>query len=108
MDSVFHTFRAAHESGNGYELSMTLSPVAPTSDPDHLRKFFRSTNFSQAPREIKNRVTDRSTAFSLPGDETNGWAEVYLAYWKAVGEILKAEAATAASEKVRNISEVRF
>ncbi len=101
MDQLFENFKRAYETGNGYDLSMTLSPVSPASDPDRLTKFFRSTNYGQAQRDFKNRILhDNTSPFVLPQEEGNGWVEVYLAYYKAVGEILKAESAAEANEKV--------
>ena len=47
MDPIFEGFKKAYEEGNGYDLSMTLSPVDPDDEPDRLYNFFRSTNFSQ-------------------------------------------------------------
>jgi hypothetical protein len=100
MDAVFEDFRKAYEKGNGYDVSMTLLPVAPASDPDRLYHFFHSTNFSQAQNDLKNKILYNSSPFKLPREEGNGWVEVYYAYWKAVGEILNAEEAAKTNSKV--------
>ncbi|KAK6582160.1 hypothetical protein PZA11_005857 [Diplocarpon coronariae] len=90
MDLLFEEFGKACQEGNGYDLSMTLSPISPASDPDRLARFFRSTNYAQAPREFRNRIlNDNASSFTNPQEE--GWVEVYYAYYKAVGEILKAD-----------------
>jgi hypothetical protein len=95
MDLIFEDFRKAYELGNGYDLSLTLSPVSPPSDPDRLYAFYRSTNLVAVKNDFKYRILyDDTSPFKLPAEEGNGWVEVYLAYWKAVGEILNVEAAT--------------
>lgn len=100
MDIIFEDFRKAYEKGNGYDLSMTLSPIAPKGQPDRLQKFYRSTNFAHVQKDFKYRILhDASSPFKLPVDEGNGWVEVYHTYWKAVGEILNAESLNG---KVRN------
>jgi hypothetical protein len=105
MDPIFEDFKKAYEEGNGYDLSMTLSPVDPDNEPDRLYKFFRSTNFAQVQKDFQYRILyDSATPFKLPVEEGNGWVEVYLAYWKAVGEILNAENAPKSNAKVRSNS----
>jgi hypothetical protein len=102
MDPIFEGFKKAYEEGNGYDLSMTLSPVDPHDEPDRLYKFFRSTNFAQVKKDFQYRILyDSATPFKLPAEEGSGWVEVYLAYWKAVGEVLNAEHAPKANAKVR-------
>jgi len=98
MNAIFNDFRDAYKEGSGYKLSMTLFPVAPPSDPDRLRSFFNSTNYSAAKDDIMDRLLETSIRFGE--DEGNGWVELYFAYWKAVGEILKAEKAVKEGSKV--------
>ena len=101
MDPIFEGFKKAYEEGNGYDLSMTLSPVDLDDEPDRLYNFFRSTNFSQVKKDFQYRILyDSATPFKLPAEEGNGWVEVYLAYWKAVGDILNAENAQKSNAKV--------
>lgn len=109
MERIFEEFGKAYSAGNGYDLSMTLSPVAPAYDPDRLNKFFRSTNQAQAQRDFRNKIlNDSTTPFTLPSEEGNGWVEVYVAYWKAVGEILKTSGTAETNAKVRIIPNVFF
>ena len=105
MDPVFEDFRKAYEEGNGYDLSLTLSPVSPPSKPDRLYAFYRSTNFASVKNDFKYRILyDDTSPFKLPAEEGNGWVEVYFAYWKAVGEIVNAEAATRNNAKVYELT----
>lgn len=101
MDIIFEDFRKAYEEGDGYALSMTLCPIPPKDQPDRFTNFYRSTNFQHVHKDFKYRILhDASSPFKLPIEEGNGWVEVYHAYWKAIGEILNAEAR---NEKVRKI-----
>lgn len=101
MDAIFEDFKRAYGSGLGYDISMTLSPIAPPDQPNRLRAFYRSTNFASAKRDFQYRVLwDKSNGFVLGADEGNGWVEIYFAYWKAIGEILNAEEATQTNAKV--------
>lgn len=103
MDPFFTHFKEAYGSGDGYALSMTLSPLDTQSQPDRLSSFFRSTNAASAVKDFKYRILyDNTNTFKLSQDEGNGWVDVYFAYWKVTGEILNAEAATKANEKVGN------
>ena len=101
MDAVFGDFKEAYGNGLGYELAMTLSPIPPPHQPNRLRAFFRSTNHQSAKKDFQYRVMwDKSNGFQLEADEGNGWVELYLAYWKATGEILAAEEAMQKNGKV--------
>jgi COP9 signalosome complex subunit 12 len=104
MDAVLNDFKVAYGSGDGYALSMTLSPLDPPSQPSRLSSFFRSTNAASAIKDFKYRILyDNSTPFKLSQEEGNGWVDVYFAYWKAIGEILGVENATKANEKVSSL-----
>jgi hypothetical protein len=104
MDRFIDEFKLAYSNGDGYGLSMTLSPLDTPSQPNRLSSFYRSTNAASAVKDFKYRILyDNSNPFKLSKEEGNGWVDVYLAYWKVVGEILNAEAATKANEKVRKL-----
>lgn len=95
MEQLIEEFRNAYVNESGYDLALTLSPVAPVSNPNRLYSIYRSTNFAQAQSDILNRISyDNNLSQRLSVEEANGWADVFFAYWKAIGEILKAEEAT--------------
>jgi hypothetical protein len=101
MDLIFEDFRKFYEVGDGYGLAQTLSPISPQSQPERLRNFYRSTNFQNVQKDFKYQILyDNSAPFKLPAGEGNGWVEVYVAYWKAIGEIQIAEAAATSGHKV--------
>ncbi|RFU33270.1 hypothetical protein B7463_g3085, partial [Scytalidium lignicola] len=100
MDSVFKTFKNAHADGDGYLLSQTISPIAPSERPDQLYSFYKSTNFASVKNDFKYRIVyDNKNTFKLSTEEGNAWVDVYVGYWKAVGEILSAEVANKANSK---------
>ena len=101
MDPLFDDFKSSYEQMNGYDLSMTLSPISPPSQPERLHSFFRSTNIASVKSDFKYRVLyEKPNRLNLEPEEGNGWVDLYFAYWKAVGEILKAEAAARTNTKV--------
>jgi COP9 signalosome complex subunit 12 len=101
MDIVFGLFRDAHLTGKGYQLSETLTPVAPANQPDLLYEFYRSTNAANVQKDIRyNVLYDSTTSLQLSTEEGNSWVEVYVAYWKAVGEILRIEEARRTNSQV--------
>ncbi|CAG8972714.1 hypothetical protein HYALB_00008629 [Hymenoscyphus albidus] len=98
MESVFQCFQRGYGNGDGYALSDTLSPIPPESQPDRLNNFFRSTNFANVKRDFKQALL-RNSEVGMSEEEYNGWVEVYVAYWKAVGELLAADAAPKSNSK---------
>jgi hypothetical protein len=105
MDVIFGDFRKSYEVGDGYGLAQTLSPIAPDSQPERFRNFHRSTNFQNVQKDFKYQILyDNTLPFKLPADEGNGWVEVYVAYWKAIGEIQIAEAAAKSGQQVSRTS----
>lgn len=108
MEAVFQHFQRGYGDGDGYALSDTLSPIPPASQPDRLSNFFRSTNFSQVKRDFKQGLLRNSAVGGISEDEFNGWVEVYVAYWKAVGELLSADAAPKSNSKVILFSLIIF
>lgn len=109
MEGLFEEFRNAYKARSGYSLAQTLQPFSPANKPDKLRSIWLSTNVQEVKADVKYMLLGRSSGskkFKLDNDETNGWVEVYTAYWKAIGEILKVEGDSGAGGRVsflRNI-----
>ncbi|KAH6669511.1 hypothetical protein B0J14DRAFT_121361 [Halenospora varia] len=100
MEAVISEFKRAYKEGDGYGLSQSFSPIAPDSQPQRLYNFFRSSNFANVQKDVKYEILHSNAGgFKFSSEEGNGWVEVFVAYWKAVGEILNAEAAQRANPK---------
>ena len=81
-------------TGNGYLLSETLRPLNTALHPDRLLSFFRSTNHASVKLDLRYQILyDKSSNLHFSTAEGNAWIDVYAAYWKAIGELLKADAA---------------
>lgn len=93
----------AHVTGNGYQLSETLLPLNTTSQPDRLYAFYHSTNAAKVLQDVRYHVLyDKSAGFHISQAAGKAWIDVYVAYWKAVGEILRAEEAIKSGSVVRH------
>ena len=92
MDRIFSDFRQAQEYGSGSLLSTTLLPIATPTDPDRLRAFYGSTNKLKVGPDIRSQILNNPYAgYQLSKAEGEAWVDVYVAYWRALGEILLAE-----------------
>ncbi|KAK2736851.1 COP9 signalosome (CSN) subunit [Myotisia sp. PD_48] len=92
MGSILTDFKEAQTRGSGNALAATLVPVAPSNDPNRLRSFYQSTNSVSAPSDIKYALLhDRRTGSKLSKSEGSAWVDIFVAFWKAVGELLKIE-----------------
>lgn len=104
LSQLGRDFQRSYCDGSGYNLSQTLSPIAPPQNPNKLLHIFQSTNYQNAEQDIRKYViSERHPSFKLQGEEADAWLAVYNSYWKAIGEILKAEAAVGTNFKVYNL-----
>lgn len=102
MDAFFTAFQDAHVIGSGYQVSATLLPLNTPERPHRLLSFYRSTNAQSVKADIEYQIK-YGNKVGLPKKEIPCWVDIYIAYWKAVGEILKAEESTEKGFPVRNI-----
>ncbi|EFY86331.1 COP9 signalosome complex subunit 12 [Metarhizium acridum CQMa 102] len=92
MNELFEDFAKACALRNGYLLAQTISPVPPPNEPHRLKRIWQSTNSHSAKGDIKHFIKSQtSSRKTISHDEVNGWVEVYVAYWNAIGEILAGE-----------------
>lgn len=93
MASVFSDFRNAQMTGSGPMLAAAITPVAPPEDPDRLRSFYHSTpNDANAACDLRYALLqDKTRGVKLPKQEGNTWVDIFCAFWKATGEIVKME-----------------
>ncbi len=104
MESVLAAFKAAYLSGNGVQLSYTLFPLTSPEQPARLLDIARSTNAEKITNDIRYSILyDSSSVLKLSNDEARGWVDVYVAYWKTVCQIVKAEEAMKSNLSVRTI-----
>ena len=92
MDRLFRDFQQAHLNGSGHALSRTITPIAPLEDPKRLRSFYNASNSSSIQQDIRSGILSHAnTEVRFLKAEGNAWVDVYVAYWKAVGEILSVQ-----------------
>lgn len=86
MTSLFAEFKKAQSTGSGEALAATLNPV----DIPRLRAFYNTTNSLSVASDIRyGLLQDRVTGTKLPKQEGNAWVDIYIAFWKAAGELVK-------------------
>ncbi|KAI9931667.1 hypothetical protein ASPWEDRAFT_37476 [Aspergillus wentii DTO 134E9] len=90
MASIFADFKQGQKVGSGHHLAASLTPVAPADHPDRLRSFYYFSNPANVYLDLRDSLflTNR---LKLPKQEQNAWIDIFLSYWKAVGEIIKFE-----------------
>ena len=92
MDKIFRDFHEAHTIGSGPLLSATLIPTASPEDPDRLRRIASSIGGSNAQSIIRSGLlAHANTEVRLSKVEGNAWVDVYVAYWRAIREIVALE-----------------
>ena len=90
--SVIGQFRQGQMVDSGTLLAASLTPVSPQADRYRMRDFYNAFDGSSL---AENDLVDirialfRNLTLKLPRPEQNCWIELFYAYWKTVGEILK-------------------
>ena len=93
MEALFTDFGQAQLSGSGPLLSTTITPLAPLHDPNRLREFCSSSTTFDLLTNIRCMVLEHGRDVGMSKPESSAWVDVYMAYWKAVGEITATETA---------------
>lgn len=93
MTAVAADFSAAHRQESGPLLASTLIPIAPLDDPNRIRSFYNSYNTINPSVSIEFGFLGPKAAQYPSESEGQAWVDVYIAYWKAIGEIQKGESA---------------
>ena len=83
-------FRHAFEDRNGHAVAATITPIAPQHDAGRLYAFWRSSSNISVQEDLLYQLL-ADDQFSK--EEAEAWTKVFIAYWKAVGELLAAEEA---------------
>ncbi|KAI9868206.1 MAG: PCI domain-containing protein 2 [Trichoglossum hirsutum] len=87
MDDMFVDFREAHQIWSGPLLSTTLLPINPDSNPNRLVRFYRDSDESKIQADVRYQIS----GVRLSNAESKAWVDVYISFWKAIGELLQAE-----------------
>jgi COP9 signalosome complex subunit 12 len=90
MDALIHEFRLAYAGMKGDQLAETLHPNVPLYSAK-LRSLWDRGDARATRSDLNFLFYQDHSRVELTKDEASGWFEIYLAYWKAVGEILAAE-----------------
>ncbi|KAL8720789.1 MAG: hypothetical protein Q9225_002384 [Loekoesia sp. 1 TL-2023] len=89
METIFTTFHQAQYQGSGPDLATTLSPIPPPHNLTLLCRFYKDSNVFSINNDIQRYI--KIPQSHLTKSEANAWVDIYVAYWKAIGEILRAE-----------------
>ncbi|XXH02417.1 60S ribosomal protein L20B [Hypoxylon texense] len=90
MDALIHEFRAAYAVMKGDQLAETLNPDVQTNAAK-LQAIWGRGNVRDATADLEFLFYSDPSRPRISQKETAGWVEIYLSYWKAVGEILAVE-----------------
>lgn len=88
MRAVFQDFKHAHHIKSGPLLASTITPIAPASDPQRLRSLYHDINSFNIPVSLRNGLLTPKADLRLSKAEGNAWVELYVAYWKFLGEVI--------------------
>ena len=92
MDTLFQDFKESYALGSGPLLSSTLVPIAPSDDPNRLRRFVKFTDPSKLSSDIAHGIsTGKNHRSRLSRQEETAWVDVYSAYWRAIDEVVALE-----------------
>ncbi|KAI4135919.1 MAG: hypothetical protein LQ347_000255 [Umbilicaria vellea] len=89
MDIVFRDFKQAQLVASGPLLSTTITPISPPEDPNRLQKFHAASSSFSIQQDVRYSILHHdNTDARFSKSEGHAWVEVYVAYWKAIGEII--------------------
>jgi hypothetical protein len=92
MAALFTDFKRAQKIESGPLLATTITPVAPPQNLGLLRSFYNLSNPTDVSADIRfYLLQDRATSVKLPKPEGKAWVEIFVALWKTVGEVFRAE-----------------
>ena len=93
MDSLARDCNQALQYCNGPALAATISPIAPPRFLNRLESIYHSSNSSTIQQDI-GRALVKNAHRSLSQDDSQALevcAEIYVAYWHAIGALIAAE-----------------
>jgi hypothetical protein len=91
MQAALEPFRYGYTQKNAWMVANFFAPEAPPEDPVKLYDFYRASNEHQLENDIRAAIKYRIGGLSQK--ECAAWVDILATYWRAVGEILRAEEA---------------
>lgn len=88
MSSIFDDFKEGQRNGSGPRLAAALTPVASAANPNRLLSFYYFSNAAHVSSDLRYSLF-QSGGVKLPRQEQNAWIDIFTAYWKAAGELVK-------------------
>lgn len=88
MRALFQDFKHAHHIKSGPLLASTITPTAPASDPLRLQSLYHDINSFNLSLALRNGLLTPKTDLRLSKTEGNAWVDLYVAYWKFLGELI--------------------
>lgn len=88
MVSIFVDFKEGQRLGSGNRLAASLNPIAPADDLHRLREFYYFTNPGSLHPGLRYCLFHENGP-KLPKNEQAAWTDIYVAFWNAVGELIK-------------------
>lgn len=90
MDALIQDFRQAYTGLKGDQLAETLRPDIQLYS-NKLQSIWNRGDARSSQSDLQFLFYQDHSRPRLSKEETTGWYEIYMAYWKAVGEILAVE-----------------
>jgi COP9 signalosome complex subunit 12 len=90
MQAALEPFRKAHAERNAHKVAELLSPVAPRDDPARLYHFHRAANEQMVESDVRHALK-YNKHHKIPNAEVSPWTDIFVSYWRAVGQILLVE-----------------
>ena len=92
MDLLFADFQNAQANESGPFLAATLSPVPPPFNLHRLEAIYNTIPKATAEQTIGYNLTRSFTrTLKYPSPEVTVWTDIYVAYYRALGDILAAK-----------------
>jgi hypothetical protein len=90
MQAALEPFRTAYAHEQAWGVANALKPFPPRENPGALYDFHRATNEHAVHRDVEEALGHGR----IPRKEAKAWVDIFVTYWSAVGEIIRAEEAT--------------
>ncbi|KAL4961643.1 protein csn12 [Aspergillus stella-maris] len=100
MDSILEELEVGHRLGSGPRLAAALTPIDTPQDPRRLVTFYNFSNAAQISTSLRYYISNIGGP-RIPKQELNSWIDIFSAYWRAVGEIVKFDEAPSRASWVR-------